>query len=604
MKKCISIAICVISTFASLNLANAKVLVGSADWQFDQFKKRFVAQLWKIYPTWASSVGYHIYDSTLVIPDEESRNRENRFCLDYLDSLVNYNASNLSPTEMIDYKLIKNQLQSAYWNLNELKAWQWDPSVYNVSGIFAEMLTNNFDDLDTRIHNFYRRMGKVPAYYAAAKMNISNPSIEHTNLAIDQNLGGIFVFENDLEVALKKSKINNVNKAKIRERAKEAVHAINDYVLWLKKLDNKNPRSFRLGKNLYDKKFDFDLQSAYTAEQMYQRALKRKSEIHEEMFELTSQLWPKYFYRQQMPANHLDAIRMMVDRLSERHVKKEEFQSAIEHQLPELVKFINKKQLLYIDPTKPLVVRKEPAYMAGVAGASISSPGPYDKNGSTFYNVGSLKGWSNERSESYLKEYNHYILQILNIHEAIPGHYTQLVYANRSPSIIKSILGCNSMIEGWAVYGERMMLENGYDGEKGVNSTESSPEMWLMYYKWHLRSVCNTILDYSVHVLDMQKNDAIKLLENEAFQQKTEAENKWKRVSVTQVQLCCYFTGFTEIYDLREQIKDNLGANFDLKKFHEQFLSFGSAPVKYIKELMLNDPSNIKRKKVFRMPGE
>ena len=55
----------------------------------------------------------------------------------------------------------------------------------------------------------------------------------------------------------------------------------------------------------------------------------------------------------------------------------------------------------------PLKVRREPAYMAGVAGESISSPGPYDKGGNTYYNVGSLSGWSAERAESYLREYNH-----------------------------------------------------------------------------------------------------------------------------------------------------------------------------------------------------
>jgi uncharacterized protein (DUF885 family) len=219
--------------------------------------------------------------------------------------------------------------------------------------------------------------------------------------------------------------------------------------------------------------------------------------------------------------------------------------------------------------------------MAGVAGASISAPGPYDKNANTYYNVGSLAGWDKERAESYLREYNHYILQILNIHEAIPGHYTQLVYSNQSPSLIKSLFGNSTMIEGWAVYTERMMLENGYGG--------NSDEMWLMYYKWNMRSTCNTILDYSVHTKEMTKEEALHLLVDEAFQQKTEAENKWRRVSVTQVQLCCYFTGYTEIYDFREELKKKMGDKFNLKQFHEKFLSYGSAPVKYIKELMLSE---------------
>jgi len=179
-----------------------------------------------------------------------------------------------------------------------------------------------------------------------------------------------------------------------------------------------------------------------------------------------------------------------------------------------------------------------------------------------------------------LREYNDYILQILNIHEAIPGHYTQLVYSNQSPSLIKAILGNGAMIEGWAVYTERMMLESGY---------KNSDEMWLMYYKWNLRTVCNTILDNSVHTRNMPKETAIGLLTKEAFQQMAEAEGKWRRVTLSQVQLCSYFTGYTEIYDFREELKKEQGTAFNLKQFHEKFLSYGSAPVKYIKELMLKD---------------
>jgi uncharacterized protein (DUF885 family) len=217
--------------------------------------------------------------------------------------------------------------------------------------------------------------------------------------------------------------------------------------------------------------------------------------------------------------------------------------------------------------------------MAGVAGASISSPGPYNKNGNTYYNVGSLSGWSEEEKESYLREYNHYILQILNIHEAIPGHYVQLIYANQSPSLVKSIFGNNAMIEGWAVYSELMMLENGYGG--------NTPEMWLMYYKWNLRSTCNTILDISIHTKNMQKEEGMDLLINQAFQQQKEAEGKWKRATLSSVQLCSYFSGFSQIVALRDKIcptcKKDINA---LRAFHEKFLSYGSIPVSIIESLM------------------
>ena len=252
--------------------------------------------------------------------------------------------------------------------------------------------------------------------------------------------------------------------------------------------------------------------------------------------------------------------------------------SEIKRQIPVLQEWVVSKNLLTLDRNKPLEVRTTPAYQAGVAGASIEAPGPYRPQDRTYYNVTPLDGETPEQAESSLREYNHWILQILNIHEAIPGHYAQLVYANKSPSIVKSIFGNGAMVEGWAVYGERMMLESGYGN--------NAPEMWLMYSKWNLRSVTNTILDYSVHVLGMTEAQALDLLTRQAFQTKREATEKWRRVQLSSVQLTSYFSGYSEIMDLREQRKQALGNKFVLKDFHEQFLSYGSAPVKVIKELM------------------
>ena len=426
---------------------------GLADKQFNIYKGNFVLQLWKVYPGWASSVGYHKYDNVLVVPDDNSRKREMAFCSANLDSLKKFDLTDLSDANKTDYYLIENQLKSAEWGINKQKAYEWNPAGYNVSGDFADILGNNYDSLDNRLHSFYLKMAGIPAYYKAARNNIKNPTKEHTALAIEQNLGGMSVFKEDLEDALKKSHLSDKDKTDIKDRAASSLEAIKDFIDWLKQLKNDSPRSFRLGKELYTDKFAYELQSGYSPDKIFTKAQKHKEELHDQMYEITKQLWPKYLANKTMPTNRLIAIKMMIDTLSANHVKAEDFQTAIEYQLPDLVAFIKNKDLIYIDPSKPLVVRKEPAYMAGVAGASVNSPGPYDTNGNTYYNVGSLEGWDKDKAESYLREYNHYILPILNIHEAIPGHYTQLVYANQSPSIIKAILGNNAIIEGWAVYG-------------------------------------------------------------------------------------------------------------------------------------------------------
>ena len=577
MKKTIASLALALVLFSCNKKENASANI---DKNFDNYKDYFVNELWKLNPDWAANQGFHKYDSILIIPDANSKTRQLDFSKTQLDSLKNYSLEKLSDNNKTDFYMIKNLLEGFAFSINEVKASEWDPSGYNVGGSFAEILNGNYDSLENRLRNFNLKMDNIPAYYEAAKKNIKNPTVEHTNLAIAQNLGGISVFENELKVAVEKSKLSPAEKEEILAKAKTSVKAIQDFASWLQKLENKTPRSFRLGQELYAKKFDFDIQSGYNAEQIYQKAIAQKKELHDKMFTLADKLWEKYLGKEPKPSDKLALIKQVIDKISLQHTTPEKFQSEIEKQIPELTAYVKEKNLLYIDPSKPLVVRKEPDYMAGVAGASISAPGPYDKNANTYYNVGSLSGWSKEDSESYLREYNDYILQILNIHEAIPGHYTQLVYANQSPSIIKAILGNGAMIEGWAVYTEKMMLESGY---------KNSDEMWLMYYKWNLRTVCNTILDNSVHTRNMSKEQALHLLTQEAFQQNAEAEGKWKRATLSQVQLCSYFTGYSEIYDFREELKKKQGKDFNLKQFHEKFLSYGSAPVKYIKELMLKE---------------
>ena len=189
-----------------------------------------------------------------------------------------------------------------------------------------------------------------------------------------------------------------------------------------------------------------------------------------------------------------------------------------------------------------------------------------------------LDAFTAEEAESFLREYNDWTLQILNIHEAIPGHYTQLMHANKSPSLVKSVFANGSMIEGWAVFGEKVMLDAGYDG--------ASPEIWLAWMKWNLRTVVNTILDYEIQTKDLQRDAAMRMMTREAFQQEAEATEKWRRATLTQVQLTSYFNGYAEITALRDEMRARQGSAFSVKGFNNKFLSYGNAPVRLIRELM------------------
>jgi len=553
---------------------------------FDQFKNQFVEDMWKVYPVWATSVGYHKYDSVLVIPTEASRNNELKFAQQTEDGLKTFKFDSLNANEKTDYRMIINFIDGTRFNINEFKSYQWDPSMYNVGDALFYIMDNKKAPLEERLKNLSQRLANVPAYFEAAKLNIKRPTREHTQLAIDQGNGSLYFFKSVFPDSLKKSKLSEAEVKQFSRHAALAQQAIEGYVKWLQdnvmSHDSTYFRSFRIGKELYDKKFLIDIDSRWTADEIYQKALDRKNFLHKDMDKLTDQLWSKYLPTVKAPDDTLVKIKMLIDTISANHCGRDEFMETIEKQLPELTTFINTNHIIDLDSTKPLKVRKTPEYMAGVAGAGINAPGPYDKDAATYYNVTPLTAYTPEQAESYLREYNHYVLQILNIHEAIPGHYTQLIYANRSPSIIKALFGNNAMIEGWACYVERMMIEQGYN---------ASPEMQLFYDKWNLRETCNFLLDHNIQCNNWTKDQVMDLLVKEAFQQQAESEEKWKRATLSQVQLACYFTGVTEIYDLREELKQKLGTKFDLKKFHEDFLSYGSAPVKEIRVLMLQSLS-------------
>lgn len=552
--------------------------------EFEQYAANFVDHLWKTYPSWASGEGMHAYDSVLTINNNEKRKEVRAFIDSNQRALKAIDIKGLSELNQIDFYLIRDYLEKDKFFLDEMKGGQWNPSQYNLGGQFFSVLSYQGHSLEKRLTDISYKLDRVPDYYAFAKKNITKPTLVHTNLAISQIAGSVTIFDKSIRDSVVKSNLTAEQKQLIDTKLTNAVAAINDYTAWLANElkpqveSGERSRDFRLGDTLYEQKFKYNMGSSFSAKEIYQKAIERKLELHQKMYEVSERLWPKYFGETTFPEYREEAIMKMIDTLSYVHTHRDSFITTIRSQIPELVEFINEKDLLTLDPEKPLTVRATPEYMRGVAGASISAPGPYDANAETYYNVTPLDHYSEEEAESYLREYNQYLLQILNIHEAIPGHYTQLVYSNKSPSLIKSILGNGAMIEGWAVYTELMMLENGYGN--------NSDELWLMYYKWNLRTVCNTILDYSVHVLGMNEEEAITLLTKEAFQQQAEAEGKWRRVQLSSVQLCSYFTGFYEIVDLREELKRTKGEEFDLKAFHEEFLSYGSAPVKYIRLLM------------------
>jgi uncharacterized protein (DUF885 family) len=567
---------------AAVVAASAAPAERRQDRAFNTLSMQYIGALWKIDPEAAIGVGKYDGAANLTIPNAATRAQRIAFCDEWLVKLNKLDARQLSDKQRTDLALLLNKVNAERWELTTLREFEWNAASYNIAEPIDLVLTTEYAAKPQRLRTLLKRIANVPAYYAAAQASLVNPTHEHMQLAVLRAPGTLAVLA-DLGKAAQDSILTPAEKNLFAARIANAGNAVVGYVNYLDELDkaqqtSRSARSFRLGGALYEQKFAYEIQAAGSAQQLVQKAQAARETLLVRMDGLADELWTKTMGTVAKPNDRFKKIGMVIDKLSTQHVARADFVTEIRRQIPLLQEFVIKNDLLTLDPKRPLIVRETPLYARGVASASINAPGPYRPQDRTYYNVTPLDGMTPAQAESSLREYNQWMLQILNIHEAIPGHYAQLVYANRSPSLVKSLFGNGAMVEGWAVYGERMMLDAGYG--------DNAPEMALMYAKWHLRVVSNTILDYGVHVLGMQEAEAMDLLERQAFQTHMEAADKWQRVQLSSVQLTSYFSGYTDIMELREQRKQQLGAKFVLKEFNEQFLGYGNAPVRMIKELM------------------
>ena len=220
--------------------------------------------------------------------------------------------------------------------------------------------------------------------------------------------------------------------------------------------------------------------------------------------------------------------------------------------------------------------------------AGLNAAPPLEPTLKSLYYVTPIpKNWPAEKAEAKLREYNRYKLLLLSIHEALPGHYTQLEYANRvQPEwrrVLRSVYGNNAYIEGWAQYAEEVMQQQGFhDG--------ADPRMALTFRKEELRVLANAILDVRLHTLGMTDRQALDLMIKDTFQERPEAEGKLRRAKLSSTQLPTYFVGWQAWRRLRRDEEARADdASLDLRAFHDRVLSYGAVPMGALRRLVLEE---------------
>jgi uncharacterized protein (DUF885 family) len=384
----------------------------AADAAFQQYANRTLIDMWRQFPEQGVGVGYYKHVQEMTVPDDASRARAVAFYDRQLAALAKFDPNRLSAPNRVDLILMRNQFESSRWDVTTFKSWQWQPSQYNVGNDFGLLLNTEYAPLETRLRHVMARLAKVPAYYAAAKVSISNPTVEHTRLAIVQNEGTLLsVFGQQVLATAWGSKLSAPEKKLFRARLEKAALATNDFISYLIEVneelitDPASARNFRIGRELYAQKFAYDIQSGFSMDELHKRAIAEKASLHDAMEKRARSLWPKYMVAKEMPSDRLILIRAMIDELATRHAKREAFVETVRKQIPALEAFVRDKDLLDQDRTRPLVVREMPRYMRGDgAGASVSAAGPYDPKANTYYNVTPLDEMPDAEAASELRE--------------------------------------------------------------------------------------------------------------------------------------------------------------------------------------------------------
>jgi len=562
----------------SLSILNAPAT--PQDDAFQKIARDYIEQYLQSNPEDATELGDHRFDSQLTDYSPDARAKDLATQKESRDKLNAIDGSQLTGPNNIDFRILKENIDYQIFRAEELKEADWNPLVYmqSLANSLYLLVARDFAPAEKRIPNLRQRMEGIPRVIAQAKANLQHPPRVHTETAIEQTQGAINLVREGLSPVLDRAPQMKKELTPLQEKT---AAALEDYKKWLQ--NDLLPRSdgdFRLGADKFRKKLRFALASDLSMEEIMKRAQADLQQTQTAIYETGLPLYKKYFQNadDKTLADKHAVTAAVLDKLAEQHPDDATVVSYAQKILGEATDFVKQHNLVTI-PSVPLDVIAMPEFKRSVAIAYCDSPGPLDKNGKTFFAVAPTpKDWSKERKESFFREYNNYMIRDLTVHEAMPGHYLQLAHANEfsAPTLVRAIFRSGTFIEGWAVYTEQLMAEQGYGG----------PEVKMQQLKMRLRAIANAILDQSIHAGNMNEKEAMDLMMKQTFQQEGEAVAKWKRARLTSAQLSTYFVGATEHLDLRAAEEKKLGRDFDLKKYNDQVISYGSPPVKYVRELM------------------
>ena len=563
---------------ASMGVAGETEL---GDQALNSFYSQYLEDDFALRPLQATRLGDHRFDDRIdgLSADARARRQERvRQALDALPRAVD--CAKLSRPAQIDYEILRDSLALDLWQAENIRRFEDDPRVYGdytTESVFLLFAQSSLPKT-ANVANALARMAEVPRVLAEAQANLRTPPRVVVETAIKQNLGAIAFYERELFELVGKTASSDA----LRSAAARTAEALRQHQQFLEKeLLPRASGEWRIGKEKFAKKFELELATGMTADQSLAEAEAEFQRVTRDMYVLARQLWGVSFPKCTLPpddaAGRRETVRKVLGEIARDHAQPQALVREAQATVASLKRFIADKAILPLPEPDRCRIVEMPEFLRGNAVADLRCAPPLDPETPSFFSISPPpKDWPPARVASFVEEYNRKALQILTIHEAYPGHYVQLSYANRNPSLIRRTCGSDVFCEGWAVYCEQMMLDEGYGG--------GDVALRLAGLKFYLRAVANAILDYKMHCTELSDDEALRFLTEEAFQEEGEARLKIIRAKQGSVQLSYYFAGRTALVRMRQQVQRELGSAFNLGRFHQAILESGSLPVKYLRE--------------------
>jgi len=576
-----------IATLIFLTIAPAPALAqASEDAKLSAFYKSYLDEHFRQQPMEATQLGDHRFDGLLDDISPQARGRWLALARKTLKELpIQADYQRLTRDGQIDFEIFQHELQTEIWLAENTRPFEEDPRTYGGyinDGVYL-LLTHSTLPKEVNISNCLARMAEIPRVIAAAKTTLTHPPKAILDTAIRQNRGAIAFYEKELfELAGATPQLDQLKSA-----AAAVAGQLKDYQKFLEgDLAARATGQWRLGERKFKRKLELVLDSGMSAGQVLADAEAEFDRVRDAMYVVARQLWPSYFPKNTLPPDDAEGrretITKVIEAVNQEHGQPETLVADARATVEKIKAFIRERDYLRLPQPDLCQVIEMPEFRRGNSLAYLDNAPPLDPNASSYYAISPPPSdWTPEQVKSFLEEYNSHMLQILTIHEGYPGHYVQLERANRNPSLIRRVCQSGPFVEGWAVYGEVTMLNEGYG--------RGDLRLRLMQQKFYLRAVANAILDHKMHCAQMSDEEAMKFMTEEAFQSEGEAKLKLIRAKQSSTQLSTYFVGRMAHYRLRQRIERELGAKFDLARYHEAVLSHGSIPVKYLPELVRAD---------------